>query len=67
MNVVTRVRDFFGTAPEPKQPQEPETRSTGLYRCEPCDSTYVSEELEYCSQCESPVEQVPTEHDIGLA
>lgn len=55
---------MFGT--EPEQPQEPEARTTALYRCEPCDSTYVSEELEYCSQCDNPVERVPTEHDIGL-
>lgn len=66
MNVLTRVRELLGAAAEPEQPRGSATRTTALYRCEPCDATYVSEGLDCCGQCDNPVERVPTEHDIGL-
>jgi len=71
-----RSRDRSG-ATEREQPGERDqrqsepsestaSRSTNLYRCDPCDATYVSDELESCSQCDGPVERVPTEQDLGL-
>jgi hypothetical protein len=43
-----------------------EARTTNLFHCTPCSTTYVSDELESCSQCDAPVERVPTEQDLGL-
>ena len=42
------------------------SRTTKLYRCEPCGITYVSEDLDACSQCGDALERVPTEQDLGL-
>lgn len=66
MSVVTRVRAFFATEPQQDQSQETDTRTTSLYHCASCDTTYVSEALNRCSQCEGAVETVPTEQDLGL-
>jgi hypothetical protein len=54
----------------PGEPQEAEVDapdpSSRLYRCEPCDVTYVSETMDECSRCGAAVETTPTEHDLGL-
>jgi len=64
MNVVTKMRDFFATTPESEQ--ETTERTTRLFYCYSCDSTFVSEQMEQCSKCAVAVESVPTESDLGL-
>lgn len=64
MNVVTKMRDFFTTTPESKQ--ETTEWTTRLFHCGSCDSTFVSEHMEQCSECAVSVESVPTESDLGL-
>ena len=43
-----------------------EARTTNLYHCEPCDTTYVSDGLDTCSRCGGSLERVPTEQDLGI-
>lgn len=78
MSVVKRVREVLaGTESDgidaeagksgddgPSGPED--ERTTNLYACDSCGTTYVSTEMESCSQCQTPVERVPTEQDLGL-
>jgi len=61
-------RDQLGTSNQrqPESDDESESWTTKLYHCEPCGTTYVSDDLDACSQCDTPVERVPTEQDLGL-
>lgn len=40
--------------------------ATGLYSCPDCGTTYISEEMESCSECNVRVEQIPSERDLGF-
>jgi len=75
MSVVKRVRAVFGVddaqsqddaAESAEQSTSREQRTTELFHCGSCGTTYVSREMESCSKCETPVESVPTEQDLGL-
>ncbi|AGN01355.1 hypothetical protein L593_07040 [Salinarchaeum sp. Harcht-Bsk1] len=50
----------------PESDDGTDTRTTNLYHCEPCGTTYVSDDLDACSQCGNSLERVPTEQDLGL-
>lgn len=41
--------------------------SARLYECPDCESVYLSRDLETCRSCDTGVESVPTEHDLGFA
>lgn len=78
MSVVKRVREVLGGNESDDINAETtddggsgrsdsrEERTTNLYACDECGTTYVSTEMESCAQCQSPVESVPTEQDLGL-
>lgn len=38
----------------------------GLYNCSSCRTTYISEAMDMCPDCETTVESVPTEADLGM-
>lgn len=78
MSVVKRVREAIagtesdgmdteaGKSGNDGPPASEDERTTNLYACDSCGTTYVSTEMESCSQCQAPVESVPTEQDLGL-
>lgn len=75
MSVVKRVRQVFGAeqtnsqdsaAEEVEQSTSRDERVTELFHCDSCGTTFVSTEMESCSQCHTAVESVPTEQDLGL-
>lgn len=40
--------------------------STRIYECPDCESVYLAEDQTSCRSCETDVEAVPTEHDLGF-
>lgn len=42
------------------------TDAAGLYSCSSCGTTYISETMDTCPDCETAVESVPTEADLGM-
>lgn len=40
--------------------------STRLYSCPDCETTYISDGMEFCSECDGGVEQIPSERDLGF-
>lgn len=75
MSVVKRVRAVLGAEDAQAEdsatedadgPTAREERTTELFHCDSCGVTYVSKEMDTCSQCETDVESVPTEQDLGL-
>lgn len=43
-----------------------ETDPAGLYECEACGVTYISEAMSECPNCDGNVERVPTERELGM-
>ena len=39
---------------------------TRLYECPECEAVYLSADLAVCPSCETEVEPVPSEHDLGF-
>lgn len=66
MSVVTRVREALSGDTPGAESQSDAPRATRLYHCASCGTTYVSDEMESCSRCDTVVETVPTEQDLGL-
>lgn len=70
--ITTRLKRMFGREnPAPRsakcQPTEQRTTaSTRLYRCEACDITFVSEEMESCPKCCETLEQIPSGKELGI-
>lgn len=38
----------------------------GLYECPDCGTVYIRDDPQPCSHCDSTVENVPNERDLGL-
>lgn len=53
---VEEIRRENGEHPEPGR----------LYECPDCGTVYISTDPQPCSDCDSDVEQVPNERDLGL-
>ncbi|WP_415380894.1 hypothetical protein [Halosimplex sp. TS25] len=66
MSIVSTVRGVLPFELHQTRSRERTDRLTRLYRCESCGTVYVSEEMESCSDCDTLVERVPTEEDLGL-
>ena len=64
MSIVTRVRNVMPI--DRGRSQETEREPTRLYRCDSCDVTYISDEMDTCARCGSSVETTPTEAELGL-
>ena len=64
MSIVKRVRQAVSM----QRGQSPETERgpTRLYRCDSCEVTYISGEMDTCARCDAPVETTPTETELGL-
>ncbi|MHB9285973.1 hypothetical protein ACKVMT_02920 [Halobacteriales archaeon Cl-PHB] len=69
MSTVQDVKDFLTSKwAQPDEPtEETQPVSTKLYHCNGCSTTYVSgSEKETCRTCDGPVENVPSERDLGI-
>lgn len=44
----------------------PDREPTRLYECPDCGSVYLSADLSNCESCDSAVDRVPSEHDLGF-
>lgn len=57
---------------EPEGEEEPEVEDTdgtngaGLFNCASCGTTYISESMDACPDCETAVESIPSEVDLGM-
>lgn len=64
-----RIRTALGLDARPDERGEAAAdggTTTALYECADCETTYISEAMDACPSCEKPVEQVPSEFDLGL-
>lgn len=65
LGFVTRIVGEDGSPPE--EPAAGDGRPpTGLYECPECGSVYLSEAKATCRSCDTDVEAVPTERDLGF-
>ena len=64
MSIVTRVRNAMPI--DRDRSQETEREPTRLFRCDSCNVTYISDEMDTCTRCDAPVETTPTETELGL-
>ena len=76
LGFVSRLVGERGSAPEePDAVEERDERDqrderdgrppTRLYQCPDCESVYLSADLSTCESCETGVDPVPTERDLG--
>lgn len=63
--IVTRAFEGDGTG-DGDGSDDRDGGSAALYSCSRCGTTYISEDMEVCSQCEQPVEQVPDKFELGF-
>lgn len=47
-------------APSSRQP------STTLYSCPDCETTFISEGLQSCPQCDGALDTTPNEYELGI-
>jgi rubrerythrin len=64
--VLDRIRTMFDDEGATERPETERTVSSTLYRCRGCETTYVDTEMESCSSCGDPVEEIPSESDLGF-
>lgn len=65
LGFVTRLVGDDGGPPDDPEVVDERPR-TGLYECPDCGSVYLSEAKATCRSCETDVEAVPTERDLGF-
>lgn len=54
-----------GTSSEVAETAPPK-RSTTLYSCQDCETTYISEGLQSCPQCDGALDTTPDEYELGI-
>jgi rubrerythrin len=68
MSFVQRIHRLFtekGINHSRERTEAPAQPDSQLYRCESCDTTYISGTMDTCPQCDTPVETTPTERELG--
>lgn len=60
------LRGETSTSDEPAEP-EVERRSSRLFECEDCETTFIGVDKRSCSQCGGSVQEIPNERDLGRA
>lgn len=65
-NVLTRFKHVFGDEQAMETPESDERVPATLYRCSECETTYVGTDKQSCSGCDAPVEEIPSESDLGF-
>jgi hypothetical protein len=65
-NVLTRLRHVFGGDQTGEPPASDGHEPATLYSCSGCERTYVGTDKESCSRCAGPVEEIPSESDLGF-
>ena len=68
-NVLQWLRARFDTesgGDRPGQRNGEGSDPVGLYECPDCGTVYITNDPEPCSGCDSDVENVPNERDLGL-
>jgi rRNA maturation endonuclease Nob1 len=67
MSVVRQVQELLALNQHGNdQPREIPHEPAHLYRCQPCRETYISDEMDRCPSCNTAVEDIPTERDLGF-
>lgn len=39
---------------------------TTLYSCPDCDTTFISEDMQACPQCDGALDRTPDEYELGI-
>lgn len=68
-SVVKRVKNLFvsGQSAETGRGTKPDgDPSTLLYACSECGTTYISEGMQSCPECDTAVSRIPSERDLGF-
>lgn len=39
---------------------------TTLYSCSACETTFISEEMQSCPQCDGALDRTPDEYELGI-
>lgn len=47
-------------------PASNEPLQTTLYTCTACETTYIASEMETCSRCQTHLEEIPSESELGF-
>lgn len=65
--IVQAVKDRYSTTPGgvPSRPKQTKTAAQ-LYECPDCGSVYIADELDSCAACETSVNGIPNEQDLGI-
>ena len=69
LRVTERIRNLVDERQSLGNGQRTEADSTvssTLYSCPGCETTYISTEMDACPSCQSQVEEVPSESELGL-
>jgi hypothetical protein len=66
MSVLARVRAALSPDSPEQQVSSSDTSTARLFHCPQCDTVYVGETMDACTECSTPVEQIPTDADLGL-
>lgn len=68
LGFVSRIVGDDGNAPDGTDAEQErnERVPTRLYECPDCEAVYLSPDLAVCSSCETGVEPVASEHDLGF-
>ena len=69
LRVAERIKSLVDERPGLGNNQHTETEtdvSSTLYSCADCEITYISTEMDTCPSCQSAVEEVPSEAELGL-
>lgn len=71
MGVVQNLQRLLGRESESEPSEElddsPEEGSdVQLFRCGSCETTYISEEMDECPNCNTAVGSIPTGRELGL-
>lgn len=75
LGIATHLSQLLGRGEKSETPdsnadsnasEQAEEVPTTLYVCSECDVTYISIEMESCSNCGGTVEPTPDEYDLGI-
>lgn len=69
LRVTERIKSLVDERPALGDNHQTETETdvaSTLYSCTDCEITYISTEMDTCPSCQSTVEKVPSESELGL-
>jgi hypothetical protein len=64
--IVQAFKDRYGPTGTVTAPRKEERRAPArLYECPDCKAVYIADELESCGTCDTSVDDIPNEQDLG--